>query len=275
MIASMPMYDLPEVVAHTDQVWNSISRHLRASGVDAPEALTRSLVPLRDHWVDPALLFSHTCGFPAVSELDGRVAIVGSWATVVDTPDQPGWYQTRIVAREDDPRADDLQAYVRSGLRLAANGPESLSGWISLSQFLHDQHNLADALLSNETSVLVTGSHVNSLLAVQSGEADVASIDPWSCWLFEQRRPSVMTGLRTIGCGPRVAITPLITHFGGPVDLIRAALIEAVNDPEVREHFLALGITGFVPHGIEAHDPVREIAARCEPTIGLLQRRTS
>jgi ABC-type phosphate/phosphonate transport system substrate-binding protein len=272
MIASMPMYDLPEVAKSTDFLWRSIANQLRIAGNDAPSELSRDLPELMHHWVDPNLLLSHTCGYPAVTELDGKVSVVGSWATVVDEPTHPGWYRTRIVVRENDMQADDLPAYIRAGLRLAANGPESLSGWVSLSQFVDEQCGLADALLSHESSVQITGAHIKSLAAVQSGEADLASIDSWSYWLFETWRPESVAGLRTIGHGPLVAVTPLITHLGGPVEALRNAVELTVSDPTVRSSLDALGIVGFVPHGIEAHDPVRAIAERNEPSIGLLRR---
>jgi ABC-type phosphate/phosphonate transport system substrate-binding protein len=272
MIASMPMYDLPEVATNTDRIWRSIAALLRVAGIDAPDEVSRDLPDLMQHWVDPNLLLSHTCGYPVVSELDGKVSVVGSWATVVDEPTRPGWYRTSIVVRENDKQADDLHAYVRSGLRLAANGPESLSGWVSLSEFVDEQCGLADALLAHESSVRITGAHINSLAAVQRGEADLASIDPWSYWLFEKWRPAAVAGLRTIGHGPLVAITPLITYLGGPVEALRKAAASTVADLELRPSLDALGIVGFVPHGIEAHDPVRAIAERYEPSIGLLRR---
>ncbi len=270
--ASMPMYDLPEVYDDTNLLWRSIAGVLRSHGVDAPFELTRDMADLHKHWHDPALVFSHTCGYPAVSFLDGKVDIVGSWSTVVDSPGKPGWYRTVILARDDDQQADDLRAYARSGLRLCANGPESLSGWISLSQFLHDQPGLADDLLINEVPVVVTGAHFNSVAALRSGQADVASIDPWSYWLLSKWRTPMSMGLRVIGQGPEVSITPLMTSLGGPVDLLREALAVTAADPTMASARAALGITGFVPHGIEAHNPVRGIADRCEATIGLLRR---
>lgn len=270
--ASLPMYDFPELRAHTDALWAAIRVALRASGVDAPDDLSRELLPLREHWLDPSLILSHTCGHPAVTVLDGKVDILGSWATMVDEPGRPGWYRSVIVARADDTRADDLRSFARSGLRLCANGPDSLSGWVSLASFLHAEPGLDDDLLINEVPVLVTGSHAASLLALQNGTADLASIDAWTFTLLSRVRSDCVRGLRVIGRGPEVAVTPLFTSRRGPVDILREVLVGVAAAPTLAVSRAALGIRGFVPHGMEAHDDVRDLAQRCEPTIGLLRR---
>ncbi len=272
--ASLPMYDFPELRDHTDALWVAIRGRLRLRGIDAPETLDRDLPPLHEHWLDPSLLLSHTCGYPAVTVLDGRVDIVGSWATVVDEPGSPGWYRSVVVARADDQRADDLRGLTRAGLRLCANGPDSLSGWVSLSQFFDAQMGLADELLINEVPVLITGAHAASLAAVQGRDADLASVDSWSFRQFSRWRPELVDGLRIVGRGPLVAVTPLFSALGGPVETLRSVLADVASDPALAEVHEALGIVGFVPHGIEAHDPVRALAELHEPTVGLLRRIT-
>src|SRR5436309_2979270 len=72
MIASLPMYDWPEVRAATDAWWSGISRYL---GVHIP--LRRA----KDHaslWRGPDLLFSQTCGYPFTHELRGAVQLVAT-----------------------------------------------------------------------------------------------------------------------------------------------------------------------------------------------------
>lgn len=272
--ASLPMYDLAELQEHTDALWSAIRSALFDQGVHAPRELQRNLPPLHDHWLDPSLLLSHTCGYPAVTVLDGRINVVGSWATIVDEPEHPGWYRSVVVARHDDLRTDDMRAYAGSGLRLCANGPASLSGWVSLG-FFCDQAGIADDLLANEVSVRITGSHAASLEAIQQGHADVASIDALSFALFGSVRPSATAGLRIIGRGPAVAVTPLFTAIGGPLAEIRYALKAVATDDSMQPTLQALGIVGFQPHGLDAHDPVRDLAVRHEPTIGLLHRQTA
>ena len=57
MLASLPMYDLPEVTAATDTWWSGIASALQRAGLDAvPEALTRD--PDVDVWHSKELLLS-------------------------------------------------------------------------------------------------------------------------------------------------------------------------------------------------------------------------
>ena len=99
MIASLPMYDRPELRAETDRYWTLIQEELAARGVDAPEALLRdgALMP---QWESPDLILSQTCGFPYRARLHGRVALVG-------TPDfgnegcAPGYYRSVLIAPAD------------------------------------------------------------------------------------------------------------------------------------------------------------------------------
>jgi ABC-type phosphate/phosphonate transport system substrate-binding protein len=255
------MYDLPEVASQTDALWRAISTRLRSAGVDAPEQLHRSSAPLVTLWKRPQLLLSHTCGYPLVSTLADQVNVLGSWATATDLVGRPGWYRSIVVARQDDKQAEDLGAYVRSGLRLCANGSDSLSGWISLGWFLAEAK-LDAALQEAATSVRFTGAHVASLLAVQRNTADLASIDAWTFHQLSRWRPQALVGLRAIGHGPEVAVTPLITSLQAPASVLRHVLGEVGVDPELAPVRAALGITGFVEHGFEEHHNVQPLAHR-------------
>ncbi len=258
MIASLPMYDLLEVRAHTDGIWSAIAQQLRAVNIDAPSELTRPSGSYLDHWRQVDLLLSQTCGYPLVRDLRSGVDVVGSFCTVVDQPGQPGWYRSVIVCRTDDARSapgaeGDPFAGFRSGNVLcAANGPDSLSGWISLGSAWGGTR-------LNIPAVLVTGGHVASLEAVANGRADVASIDSWTFHLLSIHRPDAVAGVKVIARGPLVAVTPLICHAGGPVDELRSAL-RAVLESGFSD-LGPLGIVGFVPQSIADYAPVVQLSA--------------
>jgi GNAT superfamily N-acetyltransferase len=241
LVASLPMYDLPELRVHTDAFWKAVAGHLRADGINAPLTLSRPDGSLLDHWFEPDLLMSQTCGYPLVRDLDDSVDVVGSFSTVVDEEGLPGWYRTVIVARKDDPTGWSL---------VAANGTDSLSGWISLGAYLRAEHT------SMVRAVLITGSHVASIEAVRNGCADLASIDSWTYHLLSTYRPTAIEGLMIVGRGPVVGVTPIITRKGGPVEALRSALTRASLDWGA-----PLGITGFVPHGGERHNGVLDLAS--------------
>jgi hypothetical protein len=68
-IASLPMYDLPEIRTATDQWWKRLADALRQEGIDGvPDALWRG-DDYRMPWTHPDLLLSQTCGYPLTHEL--------------------------------------------------------------------------------------------------------------------------------------------------------------------------------------------------------------
>ena len=72
MIASLPMYDLPEIRAATDAWWRGLSEHMGIKG-----ELDRG----PDHyqaWRDPDLVFSQTCGYPLTHEFRGRLRLLAT-----------------------------------------------------------------------------------------------------------------------------------------------------------------------------------------------------
>lgn len=248
------MYDLPEIADHTDALWAEIARQLRRRGVvDVPSKLARPTVPLRDHWVDPGLLLSHTCGYPLVRELTDAQHVLGSFAVTSGSPHRPGWYRSVVICRADDARAvDGVAAF--NGAPMAANDIGSLSGWVSLGAAL------ADAGI-RPSHITFTGGHAASVEAVRGGAADLASIDAHSFSLFSAHRPAAVEGLQVIGHGPEVAITPLFTAYADLVPMLREAVVAAVNEltPATRA---ALQIDGFVVGGREMHGRVMELAAK-------------
>ena len=259
MIASLPMYDLPEIVPHTDALWEEIARQLTLRGVaSVPSTLERPSGALHGHWLDPRLLLSHTCGFPLVRVLTDAQHVLGSFDVASGSPDRPGWYRSVVVCRADDARASDGVVGF-DGAPVAVNDPGSLSGWVSLGVAL------ADAGV-RPGPITFTGAHALSVAAVRSGSADLASIDVHSFSLFLAHRPSVVAGLQVIGRGPEVAMTPLFSARSDLVPVLRESVLAAVDaiDPATRT---ALQIDGFVVGGREMHDRVLEFAAKASTVM--------
>jgi ABC-type phosphate/phosphonate transport system substrate-binding protein len=249
----MPMYDFPEIREHTDALWTAVAQRARSHGIDAPDYLIRPDIPLEQHWVDPAILLSHTCGYPVMRVLTENQHVLGSFAVRSGDPDQPGWYRTVVVCRAIDHRADaGVGAF--DGAIVAANDEGSLSGYVSFGVALAE----AKAVPSR---LVLTGAHERSVAAVLQGSADLASIDAHSFSLLVAHRPAAVMGLRVIGCGPQVAVTPLFTAQRDAVDPLRAAVAQAVATLPATTRD-ALQLVGFVPHGKEAHEAVSELAER-------------
>src|SRR5690606_38179190 len=176
MIASLAMYDWPQVHAEHDRLWSLVRAALAEEGIAAPERLTRD-ASLWTLWESPDLLLGQTCGMPFRTRLHGRVSLVA-------TPDYalpgaaPGWYYSVFVARRDDPG----EAHGFTHRRLACNGRAGQSGGPGPQNemarrglsFPHPRH---------------TGAHRDSARAVAEGRADIAAIDAASWRLIEAHHP--------------------------------------------------------------------------------------
>lgn len=254
LIASLPMYDFPEIREDTDALWTAIANEARARGIDTvPDALMRPEISLHDHWHDPAILLSHTCGYPVVNELTDTQIILGSFVFRAGDPVRPGWYRSVVVCRAGDPRAaSGLAAF--NGAPMAANDDRSLSGYVSLGVAL------AEAGIG-PGSLQFTSAHAVSVALVRDGAVDVACIDAHSLALFRAHRPRAVEGLVEIGYGPQIAATPLFTAQPEAVDALRDAVGAAVSSlpQSTRDR---LQIDGFVANGREVHEPVRALAAQ-------------
>lgn len=128
-LAQLPMYDWPEVADATDRLWALIRDAFARSGIDAPDALDRSLAAAQA-WLSPDLALSQTCGLPLVAELAGKVQVLGSFAYEGIEP--AGSYYSVIVART----GNDTNPMHLAGKRAAINGDDSYSGCLALKCFL-------------------------------------------------------------------------------------------------------------------------------------------
>ena len=197
--ASLPMYDFAELADAHDALWAAVGR---AHGGGLPPTLTHA-DDVHALWHATDLAVSQACGWPLVDELDGRVRLIGAFS--YDVPDAVGpRYRSRIVTRADrTARLDPASAVA------AVNSFASLSGWLSLVGAFPE--------LGGDWpgEVVVTGAHVDSLGALQSGDRRRRR---------DRRRdasPSsrgtgltCSTGSTVIGEGPLIPCLPLIAEPG-------------------------------------------------------------
>jgi ABC-type phosphate/phosphonate transport system substrate-binding protein len=226
------MYDLEEVRLAVDELWHGLRDRLRDAGVvDAPDELRWIGDLYDDHWLHPQLLLSQSCGWPIVDRLAARVTVVGAFTYAgVSTPDAR--YRSVLVTR-----ADDVDIAL-PGRRVAVNGYDSLSGWVSLR-----------AAVNPLGPVIVTGAHVRSVEAVRSAAADLACIDGVTWALLQRHRPDAVAGLAVVGHGPDIPCLPLITTPSTDIAALRAALAGVRNE--------VLLIDGFQPLDAGDYDAVR------------------
>ncbi len=251
--ASLGMYPLAEVRWAFDELWRGV-----AAALDwVPSALDWEL-ELPAVWEDPELVVGQTCGWPLVTHLRDRVRVLGTFAPGLPddagsdaTGTAPHCYRSVLVARE--PAA--LGAF--ASRTAAVNGPDSLSGWVSL---------VAAVVGPGGTwpgSVRWTGAHLESLREVRDGAADVASIDAVTFELARRHRPALVEGLVVVGRGPAVPALPLVTvadRSDAAVAELQAALAGAVRAaPAAAE---AACVAAFVPLAFADYEPLLELASR-------------
>ncbi|MGE0214041.1 MAG: phosphate/phosphite/phosphonate ABC transporter substrate-binding protein [Parvibaculaceae bacterium] len=258
-IASLPMYDWPEIRAATDAWWAGLARHLKAEGfLDVPATLDREAAR-EVQWRSPLLLLSQTCGYPLTHALQGQVEVVAA-PTYAAEGCEEGQYRSAIVvhAAKGPERPEALR-----GATAAFNGDDSLSGHLALKAVFAPL--ARDGRFFGRT--VESGSHVRSMDMVAAGEADVAAIDCVSLALAKAHRPKVAEKLRAIAWSPLAPALPYVTAAGRPMPemtRLKRALTAAATDPALSapRDTLLLRRLDFVP--TSAYGRVLEIEAAAD-----------
>ncbi|MFZ1430278.1 MAG: PhnD/SsuA/transferrin family substrate-binding protein [Geminicoccaceae bacterium] len=242
MLASLPMYDLPELRVTTDAWWLGVAQAAARHGVDpVPLRLDRTK-PTASVWRLPSLLLSQCCGRDLVTHLAGQVEAVAI-SCYRASGCSAGTYRSWLVARRKDPR-QRLEDFF--GATAAINYTGSHSGWVALG------HALVQAGLSGPffARAVSTGGHRASLGAIVRGAADLAAIDCVTFALLERVAPAEIASLRIIAESEAAPALPYITAAGRPNDVrfqLFDALVEAASDEELAASRAALLLDGFLP----------------------------
>ena len=255
VIASLPMYDWPEIRAETDALWATFRDRLRAAGVEAPETLARRNADLPavpggicdasgaiiaadpatlppDEldfavlWRHPRLLLGQTCWGPMEVGLADHVRVLGQ-PSYDGIPGGAGPdYSSAIVVRRESgapenipPPADGrarLPLDRLRGARFVFNNPDSMSGLLGISYDL-GAVGQSTAIFSERTE---TGAHRASILAIVEGRADVATIDCRSWMLAGLYEADAVAALSVVGWTARRPGLPYITAKATPPETI-------------------------------------------------------
>jgi ABC-type phosphate/phosphonate transport system substrate-binding protein len=239
-IASLTMYDLPELRAETDAWWSALARAFRREGIDAvPDGLDRA-TDRHAAWLSTGLLIAQTCGYPLTHALAGRVRLVAS--PRYGAPGCEGFnYSSAIVVRRDDP-ATTIAGL--AGRRVAFNGIDSQSGYNTLRAAVAP-HAKGGRFFA---TAVRSGAHRESLRMVATGEADCAALDGVTFALIERVAPAEVASVRVLDWTPSAPSLPYITAMDTSEDDIarlRAGLTGACADPDATAARQALLIDGF------------------------------
>lgn len=239
VLASLPMYDLPEVRAATDALWRGIAAAFEDAGLeDVPAQLSRGTEEAV--WCSQALLFSQTCGYPLTHRLAGVVEPVATPSYSAEGCDGPEYCSLLVVA-EGNP-AEDLASL--RGSVCAYNRSDSHSGYNAL-RFAVAPLAGGEAFFARTVE---SGAHADSIALVANAEADVCAVDCVTHALLARHRPRHLDGTRVLCATARAPGLPYVTRAGierARMSRMREALQAAFSEPRLDGARDALLLTGI------------------------------
>ena len=242
MQAALPMYFPPREALQA--FWTALRGLLQADSRMAGVALPTLLdAPADCHtqWLEPDLLLSQACGYPLMTQLAGKVQLVGTFA--YDAPGVQGMHcRSQLICRAGDARIA-LQDF--AGSTLAFNDTISQSGYNALRALVASTTTAPRPFFA---ATLQTGAHYRSIEAVRTGQADMAALDAVSWALWQQANPTLAAALRVFGQSDAYPGLPLITSLRTAATVLaalRAHLQHIASDPALAAVRAPLLITGF------------------------------
>lgn len=259
MLASLPMYDFPEVQAHTDQWWQILQSAFEQHGfTNLPDRLDRTQTN-KALWESENLFITQTCGYPLRFAYRNFLRPVAT--PIYRAPGcTPGNYASAVVVRENShvEHFGDL-----ADQTLAANSPDSQSGYNAIRDLvINENHHSAFF-----KKVVWSGAHRKSLAAVRNKSADVAAIDPVSLALVRKHAPSDFSGLKILQFTQSVRGLPYAVPLNTTdetVTRIRGALHEAFENSNAREATEGLLIEGFIDVDSVDYDSIVDMQDRAD-----------
>lgn len=251
MLATLPMYDFPEVHEATDALWAAIAKEYGVS-----VGLTRE-PDWTSAWRNPDLLFSQTCGYPFTHEFKGMLKYVATPHYAADGCKGAN-YCSIILAREQKP----LAAF--QGATAAFNSRDSTSGMLAL-QLVFAPFAMQGRFFG---SAIETGGHVAALQMLQSAKADVCAIDCVTMAYLKRYRPAALAGLMEVGRSPLIPGLPFVTR-GGNIRKLRDALSVVLGNPDVEHIRDALLLTDVSDVGASSYETILQHEKAMFETGGL------
>lgn len=242
-LASLPMYDWPEIRTHTDALWEGFARDANLSG-ELERASQHDAL-----WRQANMQFSQTCGYPFTHEFRGLLKYIATPHYDADGCEGAN-YCSIIFAREKKSVADFY------GCVAAVNSKDSMSGSLAL-QLVVAPWRKDGAFFKR---VKLTGGHRNSLATVRTYYADICSVDAVCVALAKKYCPEELEGLVEVARSPQVPGLPFTTRAGDP-KLLADALNKTFADPALKSTRDALLLKNFSVLEPSAYDKILELEA--------------
>lgn len=230
--AELLMYVAPPRVSEAQERW--LARTLEHLAITRLPDRTPDLKAL---WLSPDLSLTQTCGYPLMTQLRGRVQVIGR--PVYQLPHSAdGSHCSLLLTRDDDARRELIDFRGSHGL---INNEDSNSGMNLL------RYTLAPLQVGGRffDRVTVTGGHRDSLRALKEGRGDLAAIDSVTYDYLARDDSDEVAGLRIITQTALSPCLPYISALGANAESIRLALNTALQElPDVAS---VLAISEVIP----------------------------
>ncbi len=258
-LASLPMYDLPEIRRETDALWELLATHMRRAGVtDVPATLNRD-DPYDSLWSQPTLLISQACGLPLMNSYQDMLRPLATPVYDVEGCRGARYSSAVLIAESSNiAKVEELR-----GKACAVNSLQSQSGCNAIRAMVAPL-NRGGRFFSE---VRITGSHRLSMASVAAGETSVCAVDCVTYALLSRYAPESTNGTRILGFTPECPGLPVVVRADLDEDRftrLRLALKNAIDDPAgagVRE---ALFIKGIEETELDDYRSLLRMAAQAD-----------
>ncbi len=240
---ALPMYNVtPALAAAWDALLAAVIAGLRRRGWADTMQVVAPAGDLMAWWRAPDMLLSQTCGYPLVTELQSDVQVLA--AAEFDLPGCAG-------------------SNYRSMLAALRGSVAVINQWHSHSGMNALRHTVAPLAQEGRffSSVRVSGSHMQSIAMLQSGQADVAAVDCVTYGLAKRAAPALVAGVRVLHDTAPAPGLPLIaarTLSDDQSQALRAVLLELHE--HVPDVFRALSIRRLCAMQPADYAPIRQQA---------------
>jgi len=253
-VASMPMYDMPEVRSTLDSLWKDMARNLRLEGIsDVPGKLAHGR-RLGNLWGNPALFISQCCGYDLVNRYAGTLVPIAT--PHYGAPGCKGYDYSSVVIVHEDCNSDDVLKM--RGAVCVVNGLESYSGMGALRDLVAPS-SLQGRFFSD---VKISGSHAASIDMVCNRVADVAAIDCVTYALIDWFRPDAVKGIRILGRTYRAPGIPYVMRACENQDRLarmRSAIVRTFSNPALNDVRRALYLQDIEVPGPMAYQRITKL----------------
>lgn len=256
-LAGLPMYDFAEIRSATDAFWLRVREELISRNItDAPLSLTRPN-DLPGFWSDSKLLLGQTCGYPLMIGLCGE-------ARYVATPH----YKTRFSSGADHKsliiahRSSPIQTLADARNTICAINMADSNTGMNLLRLEVAKLKSPSPFFSR---VYETLAHRKSMIAIATGEADIAAIDCVTFAHIERIDPALVNALKIIGETETTPNLPFITSANtndATLSTLRDALQHVIREAPDRAITACLMIDDIEIIDNTAYERVRDIERR-------------